>query len=73
MTEQPSLFAAEDPTPRPPGWRLIANSGGSQGWHLIDRTTPDRGVVTVCGIVGRVIQSDAVVIIPCVVCKAEPE
>lgn len=65
-----TLFEAEGPVPRPPGWNLIANMGGAQGFHLVDHTTPDRGVVTVCGITGRVITSSAQVITPCPICSA---
>ena len=65
-----TLFEASEPQPRPPGWRLIADSSGTRGFHLVERTTPDRGVVTVCGVVGRVIDNDARVIQPCVTCAA---
>jgi hypothetical protein len=65
-----TLFDAEAPVPRPPGWNLVANMGGVQGWHLVDHTTPDRGVVTVCGVVGRVITNDARIITPCTACAA---
>ena len=62
--DQPSLFEASEPVPRPPGWTLIAATDGVHGWHLVDRTTPDRGVVTVCGITGRVVSSNVQTIVP---------
>ncbi len=65
-----TLFEAEPAVPRPPGWNLVANGSGTQGFHLVDHTTPDRGVVTVCGIVGRVVNSNAVAIMPCETCQA---
>ncbi|MET0911439.1 MAG: hypothetical protein ABWZ99_18385 [Ilumatobacteraceae bacterium] len=64
-----TLFEAEGAVPRPPGWCLIANIGGVQGFHVVDHTTPDRGVVTVCGIAGRVITDSAVAIMPCETCQ----
>jgi hypothetical protein len=66
-----TLFDAEAPVPRPPGWNLVADTGGVRGWHLVARTTPDRGVVTVCGITGRVISNDAQAIVPCPVCTSD--
>jgi hypothetical protein len=63
------LFEPGEVVPRPPGWNLIANMGGMQGWHLVDHTTPERGVVTVCGVVGRVISNEtATAIVPCENC-----
>lgn len=65
-----TLFEAEGAVPRPPGWNLIANSNGTQGWHLVDHTTPDRGVVTVCGVVGRVVRQEAATaIVRCPTCQ----
>jgi hypothetical protein len=63
-----TLFAASDPMPRPPGWNLIANMSGVHGWHVVDHTTPDRGVVTVCGTTGRVVENHSAVIVPCETC-----
>jgi hypothetical protein len=67
--DHPQLFAASDAIPRPQGWLLIANSEGAQGFHLVDRATPDRGVVTVCGIIGRVVRSDAPGVVTCPDCE----
>jgi hypothetical protein len=66
-----TLFEAEAPVPRPPGWNLIANLGGVHGWHVVDRTIPDGGVVTVCGVTGRVITSNARAIVPCPNCSTD--
>lgn len=65
---QMALFAASDVVARMPGWQLIATSQGTQGFHLVDRTTPDRGVVTVCGITGRTVRSDLPGFVPCATC-----
>jgi len=65
-----TLFAAEDKIPRPEGWLLIANTAGAHGFHIVDHTTPDRGVVTVCGVVGRVIKDPILVISTCPACEA---
>jgi hypothetical protein len=65
-----TLFAPEGRVPRPPGWQLIANTAGAHGFHIVDRTTPDRGVVTVCGVVGRVIKDPILVIPTCPACEA---
>jgi hypothetical protein len=59
-----------DPVPRTPGWRLIANSSGTQGWHLIESTTPERGVKTLCGITGRAIDESHPVMVLCQDCQA---
>jgi len=66
-----TLFDASEPAPRPDGWNLVANTGGVQGWHVVDHTTPDRGVVTVCGVIGRVITSNARTIVPCPICLSD--
>jgi hypothetical protein len=66
----PGLFAASGARPRPPGWHLIANIAGVQGFHLVDHTVPEGGVATVCGVIGRTIQSPVLVITPCSACEA---
>lgn len=67
---QGTLFEAEPAIMRTPGWHLIANSAGVQGFHVVDHTNPDRGVTTVCGVVGRVVDNGAAVIVPCSTCAA---
>ena len=67
---QRQLFDASAPVPRPPGWNLIANTSGTQGFHVVDHTTPDSGVVTVCGIAGRVIENRTSIISPCPICAS---
>lgn len=75
MIEQsplPGLFSEESQLKlRPHGWALIANTGGSQGYHIVDMPTPGDGVRTVCGVLGRVIDSPTVLaIVPCPACEA---
>ena len=67
---QMTLFDASGQVPRPPGWQMIGNREGNQGFHVVDHTTPDRSVVTVCGVVGRVITTNTYVIAPCATCQA---
>ena len=62
-----------EPVPRPPGWKLIANHVGSQGWHLVGRTNPERSVVTACGITGRVITENNRQIVCCQACAEAPQ
>lgn len=68
---QLTLFDADGQVPRPPGWSLVANGHGTIGWHLVARTTSERGVATVCGVDGRVVQSPSRrAIAPCPACTA---
>jgi hypothetical protein len=67
-----TLFEPTPATAHQPGWQMIANREGAHGFHLVDRTTPDRGVVTVCGIVGRVVTAHNYVIATCPACAGTP-
>ena len=44
---------------RPPGWSLIANKNGPQGYHVIKSAGLLATVVTLCGITGRKISDVA--------------
>jgi len=67
---QGQLFGDGAEQPRSPGWHLVAGPSADTGWHIVDRSNPDRSVTTVCGVVGHVIQSDAQTIMPCAACAA---
>lgn len=57
-------------TMRPPGWKLIADRHGTNGWHLVDSTTPEASVRTRCGLTGHVIAEDQAQIVCCEACSA---
>ena len=59
-----------EPIPRVPGWKLIANRVGTQGWHLIESTTVERGVKTLCGITGHAIEESHPMMVLCQDCRA---
>jgi hypothetical protein len=59
-------------TPRPPGWRLVANKNGPNGFHLIKTVGVLGAVVTRCGLTGRVISESERGIILCPACEAIP-
>ena len=58
------------PTPRAPGWTLVATREGTQGWHLIAAAVGGYGSLrTVCGLTGRKIDESQREIICCSACQ----
>lgn len=57
--------------PRPPGWVLIANRHGPQGFHRVKAVGQLASVVTICGVVGRRISEVERMIVLCPICQAE--
>ena len=58
------------PTPRDPGWVLVANRGGPQGFHRVKTVGTEGSVRTLCGVTGRVISEHERSIVPCAACQA---
>lgn len=56
--------------PRPPGWRLVANSGGPKGFHRVKTVGTEGSVRTLCGIVGHPITDSERMIVLCPACEA---
>ncbi len=56
--------------PRTPGWVLVANRGGPQGFHRVKTVGVEGSVRTMCGITGRPITDSERMIVPCAACQA---
>jgi hypothetical protein len=68
-----AVRAVEPPgslVPRPPGWFLLANRAGPNGFHLAKAMGPLGVVRTVCGLTGRKITESERAIILCPACEA---
>jgi hypothetical protein len=55
--------------PRPPGWILLANKNGPNGFHLVKSVGVLGSVRTVCGLSGRKITESERAIILCPSCE----
>ena len=53
---------------RVPGWVLVGTRTGPVGYHRVQTASPNGSLLTCCGIVGRKVPDDAVVIPRCSVC-----
>ena len=54
---------------RTPGWKLVANRHGVQGYHLIKSVGMFSSVVTNCGLIGRVVPEEQMAITECMPCR----
>lgn len=67
--EAPQEESRPEVVPRRPGWVLIANRQGPQGYHRIKTRGTLSSIVTRCGITGHRVEEHQRAIIECPDCK----
>jgi len=58
------------PQARKPGWVLVGTKTGPQGYHRVRTASQNGSLLTICGVVGRVVSDEATTIQPCTTCEA---
>lgn len=71
MTAADVTPAQGPPQARPAGWVLVGTKSGPQGYHRVRTASQNGSLLTVCGVVGRVVPDEATTIQPCLTCQSD--